>query len=123
MGLTKTAITRPIFIFMLMAAFVLLGTGAYQGLRKEQNPDVSFGTITITRGYPGAGSEEINELVSRPIEEAVSSVANAQEVTSTSQEGVSTVAVRLEVGASENDALNDGRSKVDGVLPKRTSES
>lgn len=116
MGLTKTAITRPIFIFMLMAVFVLLGTGAYNSLRKEQNPDVSFGTVTITTVYAGAGSEEVNELVSRPIEEAVSSVANAQEVTSTSQEGVSTVLVRLTVGANENDALNDVRSKIDGVV-------
>ncbi|MBS1723505.1 MAG: efflux RND transporter permease subunit [Armatimonadetes bacterium] len=116
MGLTKVAITRPMFIFMLMAAAVLLGLGAYNGLHKEENPDVSFGTITITTVYPGAGSEEINELVSRPIEESVSSVANVQEVTSTSQEGVSTVAVRLNIGSNENEALNDVRSKVDGVI-------
>lgn len=116
MNLTKTAISRPIFIFMLMAAAILLGTGAFQGLRKEQNPDVSFGTITVTTVYAGAGSEEINELVSRPIEEAVSSVANVREVTSTSQEGVSTVIVLLNIGTNENEALNDVRSKVDGVL-------
>lgn len=116
MGLTKVAITRPILIFMLIAAAVLLGTGAYKSLRKEQNPDVSFGTITIQTVYPGAGAEEINELVSRPIEEAVSSVANAQEVTSTSQEGVSTVLVRLNIGSNENEALNDVRSKIDGVV-------
>ncbi|MBS1712840.1 MAG: efflux RND transporter permease subunit [Armatimonadetes bacterium] len=116
MGLTQVAITRPIFIFMVMVAALILGTGAFQSLRKELNPDVSFGTITVTTVYPGAGPEEINELISRPIEESVSSVANAREVTSTSQEGVSTVIVLLNIGTNENEALNDVRSKVDGVL-------
>ncbi len=121
MGLTKTAITRHIFIWMIIAAFALLGMISFSGLRKEQNPDVSFGAITILTVYPGAGPDEINELVSRPIEESVSSVSNVQEVTSTSQEGVSTVVVRLNVGSNEDTALNDVRSKVDaivGALPR-----
>lgn len=116
MGLTKIAIQRPVFVLMLMLAALLIGNLSYQGMRVEQNPDVSFGTITILTVYPGAGPEEVAELVSRKLEEAVSGVAGLREVTSSSQEGVSNVTVQLELGTNDNVALNDVRSKVDTVL-------
>ncbi len=116
MGLTKIAISRPVFIVMLMCAAVLMGLISYRSMRVEQNPDVTFGVVTITTVYPGAGPDEINTLVTRPIEEAVSSVANLQEVTSTSQEGASSVVLRFEIGADQEAALNDVRAKVDAVI-------
>jgi HAE1 family hydrophobic/amphiphilic exporter-1 len=121
MNLTKTAITRPIFIFMLMLAAFGLGAISYLGMRVELNPDVSFGTITITTSYPGAAPEDINDLVSRKIEQAVSGVTGVREVTSSSQEGLSMVVVTLELDANVDSALNDVRSKVDSIsnnLPK-----
>ena len=75
MGLTKLAIQRPVFILMVMILLVLLGTMGYRSMRVEENPDVTFGMITITTSYPGAGAEEVNNLVTRELEEAVSSVA------------------------------------------------
>ncbi|MCW5937807.1 MAG: efflux RND transporter permease subunit [Fimbriimonadaceae bacterium] len=116
MGLTRIAITRPVFIFMCMCLVLLFGIIAYRSMRVELNPDVSFGLVTITTVYPGASPDEVNTLVTRPIEEVVSGVANLQEVTSTSQEGVSSVAVRFEIGADQEAALNEVRSKVDSVV-------
>ncbi len=121
MNLTRTAIARPIFIFMLMVGAFLLGTLAYLSMRLELNPDVTFGMITITTQYPGASPDDINELVSRKIEDAVSGVSGVREVTSTSQEGLSTVAVTLELNTDVDTALSDVRSKVDATvndLPK-----
>ncbi|HEY0868033.1 MAG TPA: efflux RND transporter permease subunit, partial [Fimbriimonas sp.] len=115
MGLTKAAIARPIFIFMLMAAAFLMGTLAYRGMRLELNPDVNFPVVTVTTVYPGAGPEEINNLVSRKIEEAISGVTGIRELTSTSFEGVSSVVAQFEIGTDVNIALNDVRTKVDGV--------
>ncbi len=106
---------------MLMVAAFGLGIISYLGMRVELNPDVSFGTITISTSYPGAAPEDINDLVSRKIEQAVSGVTGVREVTSSSQEGLSTVAVTLELDANTDSALNDVRSKVDAVtnsLPK-----
>lgn len=117
MNLTRVAIARPIFIFMLMLAVFLIGNNAYRSMRVELNPDVSFGFITVTTIYPGAGPDEINTLVSRNIEEAVSGVAGMLEVTSTSQEGVSSVSMQFEVGTDMDAALNDVRSKVDQAVP------
>lgn len=116
MNLTRIAITRPIFIFMMMLALFILGNNAYKSMRVELNPDVSFGFITVTTIYPGAGPDEVNTLVSRNVEEAVSGVAGLIEVTSTSQEGVSSVALQFEVGTNMDAALNDVRSKVDTVI-------
>lgn len=116
MGLTKTALTRPIFIFMLMALCIIGGFWGYSGMRKEQNPDVQFGFISITTIYPGAGPEEINTLVSRKIEDAVSGVAGLVEVTSTSQEGVSVVGLQFNIGVNMDVALNDVRTAVDSTL-------
>ncbi len=121
MNLTKVAITRPVFIFVLMIAAFLMGTISYNSMHLELNPEVSFGVVTISTAYPGAGPDDINELVSRKIEEAVSGVSGIREITSTSQEGISTVVVTLELGANIDNALSDVRSKVDAIvnsLPK-----
>jgi len=121
MGLTKLAITRPVFIFMVMLFCMAAGWRAFNSMRKEENPEVTFGTISISTVYPGAGPDEINTLVTRPIEESVGSVNGLIEVTGTSQEGVSIVVCNFDVTANINNALDDVRTKVDSVvgrLPK-----
>ena len=60
MGLTKLAIQRPVFILMVMALIVMGGLVAFNSMRVEENPDVSFGIISISTSYPGAGAEEVN---------------------------------------------------------------
>jgi HAE1 family hydrophobic/amphiphilic exporter-1 len=122
MGLTKTAITRPVLILMLMVAAVLLGYMSYGGMRKEQNPEVSFGVITITTPYPGASPDEVNTLVSRKVEESVSGVNGLREVTSTSQEGFSSVVANFNVGTNMDTALSDVRSKVDAIVNELPTE-
>jgi HAE1 family hydrophobic/amphiphilic exporter-1 len=115
MGLTKAAITRPVFILMLMTAAVLLGFLSYSGMRKEQNPDVSFGVVTVTTPYPGASPDEVNTLISRKVEEAVSGINGLRTVTATSEEGVSSVVAQFDIGTNMDSALSDVRSKVDAI--------
>ncbi len=116
MGLTKIAIERPVFILMLMLLCIFGGFNAYFSMRKEENPDVSFGVATVTTIYPGAGPEEMNTLVSRKVEEAVAGISNLLEVTSNSQEGVSVVVLNFNVGTNMDTALSDIRAKVDGIV-------
>jgi len=106
---------------MLMVGAFFLGYISYTRMRLELNPEVSFGTVTVTTQYPGAGPDDINELVSRKIEEAVAGVNGIREITSTSQEGVSSVVISLELDRNLDSALSDVRSKVDAIvnsLPK-----
>lgn len=123
MGLTRLAIVRPVFMLMLMLLCVFGGYRAYQGMRKEENPDVEFGTATITTIYPGAGPDEMNTLVSRKIEDAVAGIPGLIELTSTSQEGASVVVMQFEVGTNMDAALGDIRSKVDGVSGNLPSDA
>ncbi len=121
MGLTKTAITRPVFILMLILAAFMLGYLSLKTMRVEQSPEVAFGVVTVSTVYPGAGPEEINNLVTRPIESAISGVNGIREVTSTSSEGASVVVANFELSVNLDAALNDMRSKIDSVansLPK-----
>lgn len=115
MGLTKLALSRPTFMFMLMLLAMIMGVISYLSMRKEEQPEVSFGAISIATIYPGAGPDEINTLVSRRIEEAVSSVEGLQGVTSTSQEGFSVVSCQFDVATNMDRALNDVRAKVDAI--------
>ncbi|MER3496347.1 MAG: hypothetical protein C4320_05825, partial [Armatimonadota bacterium] len=72
MNLTRLALARPVLIFVLMLSLVLAGFLAFRSMRVELNPEVSFGVVTVSTTYPGAGPDDINELISRRVEEAVS---------------------------------------------------
>ncbi len=119
--MTRLALSRPVLIFILVISAILIGTLSFKGMRKENNPEVNFGTITVQTTYPGAGPDDINQLITRKVEEAVSGVSGIREVQGISQEGVSAVVISLELGVSTDVALNDVRTKVDSIsnsLPK-----
>src|SRR5512142_679721 len=121
MWLTRLAIYRPVFIIMLIGAFLVLGLRARSGMRAELNPNIEIPFVTITAVYPGAGPEEMETLVAKPLEDAVGSVNNVKNVTSSSQESVATVTLELFVGTNMDTALSDARQKVDaarGNLPR-----
>jgi len=79
-------------------------------------PDISYPTISISCAYENAGPEEIEELITRPIEEAMSAVPGVEEVTSTSIEGQSTVRVKFSWGTDLDAAANDIRDRLDRVM-------
>ena len=116
MNLTRLALNRPVLVFVTMLSLILAGFIAFRSMRVELQPEVNFGVVTVTTTYPGAGPDDINELISRRIEEAVSGVNGIREVTSNSQEGVSVVTVQLELETNVDTALSDVRTKVDAIV-------
>lgn len=92
-------------------------------MRVELNPDVSFGVVTVTTVYPGAGPEEVNTLIGKKVEDAVTGIPNVQEVTSSSQEGVSSVVVQFEIGSDIQVGLNEVRTKVDAIISELPREA
>ncbi len=115
MNLTKVALSRPIFIFMLVIGAIAIGLMSFRSMRVEDNPEVNFGVVQVITVYPGAGPEEVNTLVTRKIEEAVSGVNGIREVTSNSLEGSSVVTIQFELGTNVDVALNEVRAKVDSI--------
>ncbi len=123
MGLTRLAIVRPIFIIMVFAALIVLGFQSLGLMPVELFPRIDIPFVSVVTVYPGAGPQEIETLISKPLEEAVSTVTGVKTVQSSSQEGVSVVAIEFNVGADLDVAANEVRSRLDAAraqLPRDT---
>ncbi|MDR9419131.1 efflux RND transporter permease subunit [Gracilimonas sp.] len=111
-SLSKLAVDRP--ITFLMSTLILLGFGLYglQNLRLNLYPDVSFPTITVYTSYEGVAPEDIETLVTRPIEESVGSISGIRRVRSLSSQGASVVKLNFEWGTDLYQAENDVRKEL-----------
>lgn len=111
-GLSKLAVQRP--ITFLMTSLILIGFGLYgaKQLRLNLYPDVSFPTITIFTGYEGVAPEDIETLVTRPIEENVGSISGIRRVRSLSSQGASVVKLNFNWGTDLYEAENDVRKQL-----------
>lgn len=115
MGLTRLAIKRPVAIIMLIAALCVLGLQGFSRMPAELNPRIDFPYVSVFTTYPGAGPQEIETLISKPVEDAVGSVNGVKNITSVSQQGVSVVSIEFYLGTNLDVAASDVREKVDGV--------
>jgi hydrophobic/amphiphilic exporter-1 (mainly G- bacteria), HAE1 family len=113
MSLTSTSVYRPIGTGILCAAAMLLGLVSVNRLAVDLLPEVDFPRISITTSYPGVGPEEIETLITRPIEQTVSTVEGIEEITAVSAEGLSRVQLRFAWGTDLETAVNDVRSYLD----------
>ncbi len=102
-------------MYMLCGVIVLLGAISLVRLPVDLMPDVTFPSITVRVSYGGVGPLEMEELVTRPIEQAVSAVAGLEQINATSSEGSSTVRLSFAWGTNLNAAADDVRSRVDRV--------
>jgi HAE1 family hydrophobic/amphiphilic exporter-1 len=115
MSIPRLAIERPVTMFMLSFVVVLLGAISLTRLPVDLMPDVSFPSITVRVSYTGVGPLEMEELITRPIEQAVSAVAGLDQINSTSSEGNSTVRLNFTWGTDLNEAADEVRSRIDRV--------
>ncbi|HSE97732.1 MAG TPA: efflux RND transporter permease subunit, partial [Blastocatellia bacterium] len=90
MSLPEFSVRRPITIYMITSVLVLLGAIAFSRLPVDLMPDVQNPTITVRTGYPGVAPEEVENLVTRPMEAALTSAPGVYRINSTSSEGSST---------------------------------
>jgi HAE1 family hydrophobic/amphiphilic exporter-1 len=102
-------------MFMLSGVIILLGLLSLMRLPVDLMPDVSYPSLTVRVGYAGVGPLEIEELVTRPIEQAMSAVAGLERLESTSSEGSSRVTLNFAWGTDLNEAADDVRNRLDRV--------
>jgi multidrug efflux pump subunit AcrB len=91
MNITRAAINRPVTVTMFVVAFVLFGLVSLDRLSLNLLPDISYPSLTIQTDYQDAAPEEIESLITRPIEEAVGVVPGLTRLTSVSRSGQSEV--------------------------------
>lgn len=118
MKLSRFAVHRPIFTIMIVLIVIILGGISLSRLPIDLMPDITFPTLSISTSYENAAPEEMEEMVTRPIEEAVSAVPGVEEVTSISSEGNSNVRVTFNWGTDLDAAANDIRDRLDRVIPR-----
>ncbi len=97
MWFTRVSISNPVFATMMMAALLVLGAFSYSRLPVEQFPDVSFPVVVVQTDYPGASPENVEEEVTRKIEETVNTVSGIKTLSSRSYEGRSAVIVEFDL--------------------------
>ena len=118
MNIVELAIKRPVFVVMFILSIITLGVIGYLGLGVDLLPNVEYPTITVVTVYPGASSEEIESLISKPIEDALSTLEGLDKVYSSSLEGVSYVTAQFGLGVDMKIAEIRLRENVNGVKRK-----
>lgn len=113
MKITELAIKLRTSVLVLTGMITLGGLVAYVSLPKESNPSIEVPNIVVTSIYPGATPNDIESLVTQPIEDEIKGLSGIEKITSTSVEGVSTIVVAFSPGVSMGDANSKVREKVD----------
>jgi HAE1 family hydrophobic/amphiphilic exporter-1 len=125
MWISDTSIKRPVFATMVIVSFMVLGAVSMTRLGIDLFPEVNFPFVNVSVVYPGAGPEEVETLVTRPIEDAVAGINGVKRVISTSTEGFSRVGVELRLEVDPQAAAAEVREKVAAIrerLPEQIKD-
>src|SRR4030042_5726771 len=108
MNISRFAVHRPIFTIMVILIMIILGGVSLIRLPIDLLPDITYPTLTIRTEYENTSPDGIEELVTRPIEAAMSAVPGVEEVSSVSSEGTSSVRLSFSWGTDLDAGANDG---------------
>ncbi|GAX60846.1 cation/multidrug efflux pump [Candidatus Scalindua japonica] len=113
MKIVEFSITRRVTVVMLMTTLVIFGLISYKRLPINLLPDISYPTLTVRTEYLGAAPSEIENIISKPIEDAVSVISDVVRVSSRSRSDVSEVVVEFAWKTNMDFASMDVREKLD----------
>ncbi|MGD9345320.1 MAG: efflux RND transporter permease subunit [Candidatus Aminicenantes bacterium] len=122
MKLSQFSVHHPIFTVMTFLIVIILGFVAFTRLPIDLMPDITYPTLSVSTSYGNASPEEMEELITRPIEEALAAVPGVDEISSTSSEGRSSVRVSFDWGTDLEEAANDIRDRLDRIIPSLPEE-
>ena len=116
MKISEFSVKNSLFINLLSIFFILVGLLAIFNLNKEVFPNVSFDIAHIGVAYPGATSEDIEKLITTPIEKELKEVDDIEEIRSVSSDNISTIYIKMNPDAKDkNKIVNDVQRAVDKV--------
>ena len=115
MSLYGSAVKRPIMTTLCFVAVVILGLFSLNTLPIDLYPDVETNTLMVMTSYQGASAQDIEQNVTRPLENVLNSVNDLKHITSKSREGISVITLEFEYGKDIDVLTNDVRDKLDLV--------
>jgi len=121
MHISKFSIDQPILVNLSMVLIIVAGIMAFRNISKEEFPEISLNGLSIVTAYPGVSPEEIEELITKPIEEEISDIDDIDNISSFSSEGRSLVTVEFTLEAGDiYRKLQEVQSEIEKIkdLPK-----
>lgn len=113
MSLSAFSIKRPVTTVMVVLIVVILGIVSLTNLKQELMPEMDLGIAIVISTYDGAGPQEIETLVTKPLEDALSTVTNLKDITSTSSSGTSIIVLEFNDGTDMDNAALKMRENID----------
>ena len=115
MSLYASAVKRPIMTTLCFVAVLIIGLFSLTTLPVDLYPDVETNTIMVMTTYQGASAQDIEQNVTRPLENALNAVNDLKHITSKSRENISVITLEFEYGKDIDVLTNDVRDKLDMV--------
>ncbi len=115
MSLYGSAVKRPIMTTLCFVAVVILGLFSLRNLPIDLYPDIETNTLMVMTTYSGASAQDIEQNVTRPLENVLNAVSNLKHITSKSRENISVITLEFEYGEDIDVLTNDVRDKLDMV--------
>ncbi|MDD2961026.1 MAG: efflux RND transporter permease subunit [Muribaculaceae bacterium] len=123
MSLYASAVKRPVMTTLFFVAVVILGLFSLQKLPIDLYPDIDTNTIMVLTSYSGASAADIEQNVTRPLENTLNSVSNLKHISSKSRENISVITLEFEYGYDIDVLTNDVRDKLDMVSSQLPDDS
>ena len=116
MNISKLSVNRPTLVVVVFTVLLFLGFAGYKNLKYELLPPMTAPAFVVTTVYPGASPSEVENDVTKKLEEIISSVENIDHIKSTSSEGISVVGISLKMSGDVNDAIEDAQRRINGGI-------
>ena len=115
MSIYRTSVEHPVTTALVFLAFAILGVFALVRLPVDNFPDFESNTIMVMSSYPGASAEDVENNLTKVLENALNGVPNLKDITSNSRENIAVLTLEFEYGTDIEQATNDVRDKLDMV--------
>ncbi len=112
-GLSSLSVYNRTTVIVLAIIIFLGGLAAYNGMAKENFPDIVTPEIYVSTAYPGNSPLDIEKLITRPFEKELNTITGVDEINSTSMQGHSTIQVKFNFDVSPEEALRKVKDKID----------
>jgi CzcA family heavy metal efflux pump len=123
MKLAQLSVNKPVTTLMIFVAMVVLGLVSMSLLGLDLMPDIEIPAVSILTAYQGAGPEEVETLITEPMEDTLSTISGVDEVISVSKEGMSAVTLRFAWGEKIDEHVNDVRERIDLIRERLPEEA
>lgn len=122
MGITKYVLKRPVTTILAILCLIVFGYQSVTGATLELTPDMDMSMMIVLTTYQGASPDDVNELVTKPIEDAVGTLSGLDSISSRSSEGMSMIMLEYQYGTDMDEAYDDLKKKVDQVASRNLPE-